>query len=145
MALRISSLAAVVGLLFGGLAIYSKTLEPAASRESAALDSLSGTYLDNLGGKLHVEVNEAGRLEGFYEHGATFGEVYGRIEDKTLTGFWMENDSPMTCASERHGAATWGRLKWAFTDDSAFVGMFNYYGAEPSTQKPWSGARISAR
>jgi hypothetical protein len=145
MALRILSWAAVVGLMFGGLAIYSKTIEPAASSQSTAPHSLSGTYLDSLGGKLYVEVDEAGRLEGFYEHGATFGEVYGRVEGNTLTGFWMENGSPMTCANERHGAATWGRLKWAFNDESGFVGLFNYCGAEPIETKAWSGTRVAGR
>ena len=136
---------AVVGLMFGGLAIYSKTPEPIAPVGAASNSAISGTYVDSLGGKLYVEVDEAGRLEGFYERGATFGEVYGRVEGTTLTGFWMENGSPMTCENERHGAATWGRLKWAFSDESGFVGVFNYCGAEPVEAKAWTGTRVAGR
>jgi hypothetical protein len=136
---------AVVGSLFGALAIYSKTPETLELSSGAVYTEMSGMYSDNRGGTLYIEVDDAGRLEGFYEQGATFGEVYGRFDGMTLTGFWLEDSAPMTCTNERHGAETWGRLRWTFAEDFGFVGAFNYCGAEPSGNKPWSGIRAAGR
>jgi len=78
-------------------------------------------------------------VNGRYEYAA--GRIEGTLSGNTLAGYWMQEESPLTCGTARGGTTHWGRFTFTFNADrSAFTGKWGDCGDAPS--KTWDGRLI---
>ncbi|MCR5876760.1 hypothetical protein LRS10_22940 [Phenylobacterium sp. J426] len=79
---------------------------------------------------------DAGGVEGVYEYGG--GRVQGVAQGSTVTGYWYQDASPISCGKQKNGTAYYGRVVWRFNADrSAFTG--NWSHCEDAPDREWNG------
>lgn len=82
---------------------------------------------------------DAGGVEGVYEYGG--GRVRGVAEGSTVTGYWYQDASPISCGTQRDGTAYYGRVVWRFNADrSAFTGSWGHCDDAPD--RDWNGTFV---
>ena len=85
-------------------------------------------------------------IRGVYFHPVRTNEVRGKIvashinkrSTQILTGFWFQSVSDKRCDFEKNGTYYWGRLAFAFKDNS-FEGIWGYCGE--NADYTWNGKR----
>lgn len=78
-------------------------------------------------------------VTGRYEYAA--GRLEGTPSGNTVSGYWMQEESPLTCGTARGGTTHWGRFTFTFSADrGSFTGKWGDCGDAPS--KPWNGRLI---
>ena len=90
---------------------------------------------------------ESETIRGVYYHPVRTNEVRGKIVTRyinrrsthILTGFWFQSVSDKRCDFEKNGTYYWGRLSFAFKDNS-FEGIWGYCGDK--ADYPWNGKRV---
>lgn len=99
--------------------------------------SVAGTYNSTEGAMTLRQQGD--RVTGRY--GSDNGELTGVLYDRTMDGFWFEDNSAHRCSTAKNGRYYWGRISITFTDDG-FSGQWGYCNDSPTS--PWSGTRTSA-
>lgn len=98
--------------------------------------TVSGTY-DSSEGPMKLR-QQGDRVTGNY--GSDNGELSGVLYDRTMDGFWIEDNSARRCSSARNGRYYWGRISMEFTG-SGFTAQWGYCNDAPTS--PWTGTRTS--
>ncbi|MBK6708319.1 MAG: hypothetical protein IPG54_12860 [Sphingomonadales bacterium] len=81
----------------------------------------------------------AAAVTGRYEYYG--GRIEATFSGDTLTGYWLQETSPLTCGTARSGTQHWGRFTFVFNADrSAFTGKWGDCDDAPS--QPWEGSLI---
>ena len=115
-------------LLLAPLGVAKKSIEPNAGEAVR----LSGKYQLADGGYLVFAVDDTGRAEGYYFRNQRFGQMYGRVADGKLQGYWVETTNDVVeCASKNRGSHAWGRVELEFVGPGELVGMTGACEAEP--------------
>ena len=91
-----------------------------------------------------TQAPEGKAIRGIYYHPVRTNEVRGKIVTKyinkrsrqVLTGFWFQPVSDKKCDFEKNGTYYWGRLAFAFKDNS-FKGIWGYCGEK--ADYTWNG------
>ena len=98
--------------------------------------SWTSTYGDRL-----LLLREGSVVQGEYDYDN--GRVnLDIVRDRTLDGYWIEDDSRRTCDFARNGSEHWGRLVLVFSDDfTSYSGTWGYCEDEPGGS--WVGERIT--
>jgi len=98
--------------------------------------TVSGTY-DSTEGLLKLR-QQGDRVVGHYNKDN--GELTGVLYDRTLDGFWIEDNSGRRCSTPKNGRYYWGRISLEFTGDG-FTGQWGYCNDAPTN--PWNGTLTS--
>ena len=91
-----------------------------------------------------TQAPETQTIRGIYYHPVRTNEVRGKIVSRyinkrsthILTGFWFQPVSDKRCDFEKNGTHYWGRLAFAFKDNS-FEGIWGYCGGKANYS--WNG------
>ena len=94
-----------------------------------------------------TQAPESETIRGIYYHPVRTNEVRGKIVTKyinkrstqILSGFWFQSVSDKKCDFEKNGTYYWGRLAFAFKDNS-FEGIWGYFGEK--ADYTWNGKRV---
>lgn len=81
----------------------------------------------------------ASSVAGRYEYAG--GRIEGTLSGNTLTGYWMQESSPLSCGTKQGGTQHWGRITFTFSADrTSFTGKWSDCGDAPTKQ--WNGTLI---
>lgn len=76
---------------------------------------------------------------GRYEYGG--GRIEGTLSGNVLTGYWLQEDSPLNCGVQRSGTPHFGRFTFTFNSDrTAFTGLWS--DCEDAPSKTWNGRLV---
>lgn len=64
------------------------------------------------------------------------GAIFGQMQGKTLTGYWIEDRSNKRCSTAMEGRYYWGRVQLTFNRDQ-FQGSWGY--CDEALTRPWTG------
>jgi hypothetical protein len=93
--------------------------------------TLSAKYRLADGGYLVFAVAEDGRAEGYYFREGRFGQLFGKVADGVLQGYWAEADNPAECTTQKRGTSSWGRIELNFDEPGEFTGLLGACEQEP--------------
>lgn len=66
------------------------------------------------------------------------GEIVGTLNNGTLSGFWIEDNSAQRCTTSKNGRYNWGRVELSFSGNR-FTGRYGH--CEGPLTSNWSGER----
>ncbi len=79
---------------------------------------------------------QGNRIAGRYS--TDNGEIVGSLQNDTLSGYWIEDQSAERCATPKNGRYYWGRVELRFSG-STFSGTYGH--CDGPLKSPWGGDR----
>jgi hypothetical protein len=109
-----------------------------SARQPAAPESadLTGKYELTGGGYLVMSVNDAGRVEGFFERGGEFGRISGQAESGAVSATWIQESGSTACKTAVDGSNFWGKLTLTRDADGAVQTAWGSCEARPVAAEP---------
>jgi hypothetical protein len=68
---------------------------------------------------LVVSVDDAGRIEGFFERDGEFGRVSGKVDGAVASATWVQEQGANACSTSVDGSRFWGKMTLARDADGA--------------------------
>ena len=115
------------------IAVKDFTVRLASQKPGHAV-TVTGSYNSTEGAMTLQQQGE--RVTGRY--GGDNGEIVGTLNNTTLQGYWIEDNSNHRCSTAKNGRYYWGNIELTF-DGDRFGGRWGYCN-DPPTQS-WSGQR----
>lgn len=107
--------------------------DPFAVADGAAI-AIAGVWNSSEGViNFHQQGN---RVAGRYPNDN--GEIVGVINNDTLSGYWIEDNSAKRCSTAKNGRYHWGRLELRFSGNT-FSGKYGH--CDGVLTSPWGGDR----
>jgi hypothetical protein len=111
-----------------GLSAASFARQP----EVAKTADLTGKYQLTGGGYLVVSVDDAGRVEGFFERNGQFGRISGRADAGVISAKWVQENGANPCESKVDNSVYWGRLTLTRAEDGQVQTAWGVCQAQPT-------------
>ncbi len=101
---------------------------------SSEVPSLEGVWSSSEG---EIRFRQQGnRVAGRYTNDN--GEIVGVLNNDTLSGYWIEDNSAERCTTPKNGRYHWGRIELQFSGKT-FTGKYGHCNG--SLKNPWGGNR----
>jgi hypothetical protein len=71
---------------------------------------LTGKYDLPSGGYLVVSIDDADRLEGFFERNGEFGRLSGKVDGGVASATWVQDNGLTACSTAVEGSKYWGKM-----------------------------------
>ena len=131
MASRINGVRRSLGVFIGAATLLSSL--SAAAQDAA---DFSGRWSTDYG-LMHLRQRDDD-VRGRYDFNG--GRLRGQVEDRDLSGVWVQDTSDRRCDEERMGSPYWGRVEFHMSRDrDRFWGRWGYCNENPS--RSWNGRR----
>ena len=124
-----------VALVALALVLGVATAAPASSLVDTAPDP-SGKYR-TADGYVVFAVDDAGRVQGFFEKAGMFGQLSGTLVNGAIEGRWHAESGIQTCESAYQGAKSWGAFQFRVDDQGTLQGSMGQCEQKPVER--WDG------
>ncbi|MGA0544059.1 PAN domain-containing protein [Brevundimonas sp. VNH65] len=125
----------VSGLVSG---LRGAGLTPVPTMSAAADPAVGSVYTSDFN-DLTIDRWDSDAFQARYEYAG--GRLVGQADGSTVTGYWRQEMSPVTCPRERDGSRHYGRFEFRFSADRrSFTGRWSECDATPS--RPWNGTFV---
>ena len=125
----------LAGFVTAALSLFAVA---AFARQPAAPEStdLTGKYELAGGGYLIVSVDDAGRVEGFFERQGEFGRISGKADAGAVSATWIQEKGSKACETAVDGSSYWGRVTLTRNQDGQIQTAWGECQTQPTAVEP---------